>query len=46
MLEFYRRMWAEKRPKAEALWEAKRVLRERGAPLSHWAGWVLTGDPD
>ncbi len=32
MTEFYRRLWAEKQPKAEALWEAKRWLRE--LPLS------------
>jgi len=28
------------------LWEAKRALREAGAPVRDWAGWVLTGDPD
>jgi len=44
MLEFYRRMWVEKQPAAEALWGAKRVLREDGAPLRDWAAWVLTGD--
>ncbi len=32
MVEFYRRIWEQKQPKAEALWEAKRWLRE--LPLS------------
>ena len=43
---FYANLWEAKMPKARALWEAKRVLREEGAPLRDWAGWVLTGDPD
>jgi CHAT domain-containing protein/tetratricopeptide (TPR) repeat protein len=53
MLDFYRRMWIEKKPKWQALWEAKTKLREtkdeRGAPkysTRDWAAWVLTGDPD
>ena len=53
VLDFYRRIWVEKKPKAQALWEAKLRLRaaqdERGKPkytLSDWAGWVLSGDPD
>lgn len=53
MLDFYRRLWVEKKPKYEALWEAKKKLRdatdERGRPLyatRDWAGWVLTGEPD
>ena len=46
MLEFYRRMWVEDEGKAEALWNAKTALRERGAPLSDWAPWILTGRPD
>jgi CHAT domain-containing protein len=46
MLEFYRRIWVEGEPKAEALWNAKRKLHEEGKPTSAWAGWVLTGDPD
>ena len=53
MLDFYRRLWVEKKPKHEALWEAKTKLREakdeRGAPLyatRDWAAWVLTGAPD
>jgi len=43
---FYERLWRDQQPKAKALWEAKRTMRESGAPPSHWAGWVLTGDPD
>jgi len=53
MVDFYRRVWIEKKPKHQALWEAKSKLRnekdERGRP-SHptrdWAGWVLTGHPE
>ncbi|MFT5476698.1 MAG: CHAT domain-containing protein [Planctomycetota bacterium] len=32
--------------KAEALWQAKQTLRDEGHPPAHWAGWVLTGDPN
>ncbi len=53
MLDFYRRIWVEKKPKAQALWEAKQEIRnakdERGEPLystRDWAAWVLTGAPD
>ncbi len=53
MLDFYRRLWLEKRPKWRALWEAKTRLRRardgQGRPLHatrDWAGWVLSGDPD
>jgi tetratricopeptide (TPR) repeat protein len=53
MLDFYRRLWVEKKPKWQALWEAKTKLREakdeRGAPkytTRDWAAWVLTGEPD
>ena len=52
MVDFYRRIWVEKKTKSVALWEAKMKLRnakdERGQalhPLRDWAGWVLTGDP-
>jgi CHAT domain-containing protein len=52
MLDFYRRIWVEKKPKAQALWEAKKRLREAkdesGRPrytTRDWAAWVLTGDP-
>jgi CHAT domain-containing protein len=41
----YRRLWTEKKPVARALWEAKKALRAKGAPVRDWAAWVLTGDP-
>jgi tetratricopeptide (TPR) repeat protein len=43
---FYAGLWREQRGKADALWQAKRVLRSEGAAVRDWAGWVLTGDPD
>jgi CHAT domain-containing protein len=53
MLDFYRRLWMERKPKHQALWESKLELRnardERGEPLystGDWAAWVLTGVPD
>ena len=46
MIDFYRRIWIEKKPKAQALWNAKMALRAKGAPTGDWAAWVLTGDPD
>ena len=53
MLDFYRRLWVEKKPKWQALWEAKKKLREAkddsGAlkySTRDWAAWVLTGHPD
>jgi len=53
MVDFYRRLWVEKKPKHRALWEAKLRLREskddRGKPkygVRDWAAWVLTGDPN
>jgi len=53
MLDFYRRLWVEKKPKWRALWEAKMKLRNakdaNGDPLyttRDWAAWVLTGEPD
>ena len=53
MVDFYRRIWLEKEPKWQALWEAKMALREakdeHDLPLystRDWAGWVLTGEPD
>jgi CHAT domain-containing protein len=53
MSDFYRRLWIEKKPKAQALREAKRKLRAArnpdGSPrylTRDWAAWVLTGDPD
>lgn len=53
MVDFYRRLWLEGRTKSEALWEAKRTLREArddtGAPryrTRDWAAWVLSGEPE
>jgi CHAT domain-containing protein len=53
MLDFYRRLWVENKPKGQSLWAAKTKLRnardESGQPIyatRDWAGWVLTGDPD
>jgi len=53
MSEFYRRLWIERQPAWQALWEAKRLLRDaRDAAgrskyaLRDWAAWVLTGEPD
>ena len=49
--DFYRRLWQEGKPKAQALWEAKRAIRARreadGSPryaIGYSAGWVLSGD--
>lgn len=42
MLAFYRALWSEGASKSDALWRAKRALRERRAPARDWAGWVLT----
>jgi CHAT domain-containing protein len=51
MIDFYRRTWIEKKPKAQSLWEAKMKLRgerdENGTPryaTRDWAAWMLTGD--
>ena len=46
MQAFYTNLWEKKMGKADALWSAKRWMREQGHPVSSWAGWVLTGDPD
>jgi len=53
MTDFYRRIWVGKESKRQALWEAKRKLREAvdetGRSLystRDWAAWVLTGDPE
>ena len=43
---FYTNLWIEKMPKSEALWSAKVTMREEGHPPAHWAGWVMTGDPE
>lgn len=42
MLALYRGLWNEHLEAAEALWRAKRELRERRAPERDWAGWVLS----
>jgi len=53
MVDFYRRIWTEQKPKHQALWEAKMRIRdqkdESGSPkysVRDWAAWVLTGEPD
>jgi CHAT domain-containing protein len=43
MAEFYRRLVAPGETPSTALWEAKRSLRSKGAPLADWAGWTLSG---
>jgi CHAT domain-containing protein/tetratricopeptide (TPR) repeat protein len=43
---FYTKLWEEEVPKSRALWEAKQALRDEGAPVRDWAGWVLTCDPE
>lgn len=40
---FYTNLWIEGMDTADALWAAKRALRDDGAPVRDWAGWVLTG---
>lgn len=42
MVEFHRAMVQGSMPPAEALWRAKRALRERRLPTRAWAGWVLS----
>ena len=53
MVDFYRRLWKQGKPKHQALWEAKMRIREmkdaHGRPkyrTRDWAAWVLTGDPE
>jgi CHAT domain-containing protein len=43
MVDFYRRLWLEKKEPHAALWEAKMAARAKGAAFRDWAGWVLTG---
>lgn len=45
MLAFYRLVWVDGLSKAHALWQAKKSLREQGAPVGIWGAWVLTGSP-
>ena len=42
---FYEGVWTRGEPAVAALWRAKRILREEGAPVRDWAAWVLGGDP-
>ena len=51
MVDFYRRMWVEKKPKRQALFEAQEKMRtakdELGRPkyrTRDWAAWVLVGE--
>ena len=53
MLDFYRRIRIDGEPKGQALWAAKRRMRDArdgdGRPLyspRDWAAWVLTGEQD
>ena len=46
MERFYTGLWERGLGKAEALWQAKRAMREAGHPTRDWAGWILTGEPD
>jgi CHAT domain-containing protein len=43
MVDFYRRIWVQKKEPHQALWEAKMAARAKGAAFRDWAGWVLTG---
>ena len=43
MGDFYRLLWVEGRSAPRALWEAKRLARDRGVDFADWAAWVLTG---
>jgi CHAT domain-containing protein len=45
MERFYRHLWTGNSTRSEALWLAKKEMRQQGHPLSAWAGWVLSGDP-
>lgn len=45
MSVFYTRLWIGKRSKLDALWDAKRAMRDKGLPPRIWAPWVLVGDP-
>jgi CHAT domain-containing protein/tetratricopeptide (TPR) repeat protein len=43
MVDFYRRLWVQKKAPHVALWEAKMAAQRKGAAFRDWAGWVLTG---
>lgn len=51
MVDFYRRMWIEKKPKRQALFEAQEKMRAAKDELGRlkyrtrdWAAWVLLGE--
>jgi len=46
MEAFYDNLWVQRMGKSDALWQAKQTMRDEGDPPAHWAGWVLTGDPE
>jgi len=46
MEAFYDNLWIQGMGKSDALWQAKQTMRDEGDAPAHWAGWVLTGDPD
>jgi len=46
MEAFYDNLWVQGMGKSDALWQAKQTMRDEGDPPAHWAGWVLTGDPE
>jgi len=44
VMTFYDYYWKRRLPLGRALWSAKRLAMEEGAPSRTWAAWVLTGD--
>lgn len=44
MIHFYRGLFDQGLPPAQALQEAQRTLRQEGSPPYKWAGFVLLGD--
>ena len=44
MTRFYKYLWEDGMPKADALWKAKCDLRNAGHPVSDWAAWVMSGE--
>jgi len=46
MEAFYDNLWVQGMGKSDALWQAKQAMRDEGDPPAHWAGWLLTGDPE
>ena len=52
MLDSFRLIWVREKPKAHALWETKREIREAKDEarmpeysIRNWTAWVPTGDP-